>query len=177
MAKYKSITQKAIDHFNNLKVPNIIIDPETGCHNWKGSCSPKGYAQLVLYVRNTKIGHNSYRSINELYRVNRIAYAIAHPSENIDHRVIRHTCDNPKCCNPDHLLSGTQSENILDKIKRGRQASGSNIASSKLTEDKVKELRKDRVAGMTYKKLAIKYGVTYNAVYSVINGLTWKHLR
>jgi hypothetical protein len=31
-----------------------------------------------------------------------------------------HTCDNRRCCNPDHLFAGTQSANILDCTKKGR---------------------------------------------------------
>lgn len=34
--------------------------------------------------------------------------------------VIRHTCDVSLCVNPDHLLSGTQADNIQDCIERGR---------------------------------------------------------
>lgn len=36
--------------------------------------------------------------------------------------VIRHTCDNPICCNPSHLIGGTQTDNIRDKTTRNRQA-------------------------------------------------------
>ena len=34
--------------------------------------------------------------------------------------VIRHTCDNRRCCNPDHLIPGTHTENMADMISRGR---------------------------------------------------------
>ncbi len=34
--------------------------------------------------------------------------------------VVRHTCDNPICCNPAHLVMGTQAENIADREARGR---------------------------------------------------------
>lgn len=34
--------------------------------------------------------------------------------------VVRHTCDNPICTNPDHLIAGTQLDNMNDRRVRGR---------------------------------------------------------
>ena len=34
--------------------------------------------------------------------------------------VVMHTCDNPSCVNPDHLVNGTVQENNLDKHLKGR---------------------------------------------------------
>lgn len=35
-------------------------------------------------------------------------------------RVVRHSCDNRKCWNPHHLLSGTHAQNTEDMMQRGR---------------------------------------------------------
>lgn len=34
--------------------------------------------------------------------------------------VVRHACDRPECCNPGHLLVGTQKDNAKDASKRDR---------------------------------------------------------
>lgn len=34
--------------------------------------------------------------------------------------VVRHSCDQPRCCNPAHLSAGTQADNIADMVARGR---------------------------------------------------------
>lgn len=44
--------------------------------------------------------------------------------EYVDHKlVVRHSCDNPICCNPAHLQVGTQGENIQDQYDRKRRCS------------------------------------------------------
>lgn len=34
--------------------------------------------------------------------------------------LVRHKCDNAGCCNPFHLVVGTQQQNVADAIRRGR---------------------------------------------------------
>lgn len=34
---------------------------------------------------------------------------------------ILHRCDNPRCCNPEHLFLGTKKHNTDDMINKGRQ--------------------------------------------------------
>ncbi len=54
--------------------------------------------------------------------------------------VIRHTCDVPHCFNPDHLIEGTQAENMADAVRRGRRNAGKDkLTIRKRAEHTLKE--------------------------------------
>jgi cysteinyl-tRNA synthetase len=59
--------------------------------------------------------------VNGTYKAaHRVAYELHHKYTLSKDEVIMHTCDNPSCCNPNHLRKGTQSDNVLDKMTKGR---------------------------------------------------------
>lgn len=70
-----------------------------GCWNWNKSCSSSGYGQFTK----NKVYHNTHRYVYE--KIN---------SKIESEYIVRHTCHNRKCCNPDHLIAGTHKENYGD---------------------------------------------------------------
>jgi hypothetical protein len=105
---------------------------------------------------------------------------------------ICHNCDNPTCCNPTHLFTGTKTDNIQDAKRKNRLATGmrngrythpessargSQNPRTKLTPALVIAIRSDHVLGnMTLRKLAIRYGVAKTTIRMVIKRITWKHI-
>jgi hypothetical protein len=89
-----------------------------------------------------------------------------------------HTCDNPGCVNPWHLFLGTDKDNALDKIQKGRQPRGEDSPRSKLTEDQVREILslKTNERGLAT-RVANTFGVSRRTVGFIWSGATWKHLR
>ncbi len=86
-----------------------------GCWLWTAKLDHDGYAVMWLDREHTN------------YRAARLAYELAGGSVPPGH-VIRHRCDNPACVNSDHLLTGTQTENMMDAVERGRLEPTSNLA-------------------------------------------------
>lgn len=74
-----------------------IVDPETGCWTWTGSCNLAGYGQTGINYR--------------LVMVHRIAKQIF---DGFDETLtLDHLCRNHACWNPAHLDPCTLAENIL----------------------------------------------------------------
>jgi HNH endonuclease len=83
-----------------------LVRTESGCLEWTGA-TLKGYGQIgdgrqVLYTH-------------------RVAFMLAN-GEIPDGMDVLHHCDNPPCCEPDHLFAGTALDNSTDMIAKGRGA-------------------------------------------------------
>ena len=94
---------------------------------------------------------------------------------------VLHKCDNPICCNPDHLFLGTQLDNIADMQKKGRNrglrhAVGEGNNSAKLTEDGVRDIRSRAENGEKLYEIAFSYGMTRQAIANCVFRRTWKHV-
>ena len=78
--------------------------------------------------------------------------------------VVRHTCDNPRCINPEHLLAGTQKDNMRDCVERGRRTPPPR--HNKLSQEQVLEIRRGNTSA---KDLAERFGVSKVTIYNVRN--------
>ena len=111
----------------------------------------------------------------------RVAYAISH-GPLLDGQVVRHTCDNPPCCRPDHLVVGTIADNNADMVERGRNATeqlvhrGATNVNAKLTDALVAELRAAWRGGESIKSIVRRTGLAVGTVHPMLHGKTWKHV-
>lgn len=90
---------------------------------------------------------------------------------------VLHHCDNPPCCNPNHLFLGTPKDNARDKESKGRgnQAKGEAAHLSKLKENEVLEIRA-QYGTIDPNRLCKMYGIARNTLDHVIARRTWKHI-
>lgn len=138
-----------------------LVRAENGCLLWTGPTDKDGYG-----MRGARIGER---------RAHRYAYARVNGPipEGV---IIRHECDTPACCEPEHLIPGDQLQNIADKISRDRQAKGSRIGKALLTEDMVREIRALYSSGMTQTQIAGMFPVTQSSVSLIVLRKQWKHI-
>jgi hypothetical protein len=86
-----------------LKHRNIT---ERGCWEWTLSVSKSGYGKVKWRPRDL--------------RVHRVAMHLWNGFDLEDSRIVCHSCDNPRCFNPDHIWVGTHSENQQDSVRKKR---------------------------------------------------------
>lgn len=89
--------------------------------------------------------------------------------------VVRHTCDNPMCINPDHLIDGTHADNVRDRVSRGRTARGINNGRAKLRLETIRHIIEHELH-MADADLAKKYNVTRRVFYDIRRGKTWRQI-
>ena len=138
-----------------------VSDPSS-CWEWTGAKKFGGYGE---------IGHEGKNK-----SAHRLAYEFAN-GPIPEGLFVCHRCDNPACVNPSHLFVGTQLENALDCVEKGRMPRGNNRAFSKLTDSQVLEIRARYSSGSVYQAdLASEYGVSESNISAIVRRVKWKHL-
>lgn len=122
--------------------------PTTGCWHWTGNITPTGYGRMSQIP------------------VHRYSYEL-HNGPVPKGLVVRHKCDNPRCCNPTHLETGTRADNNRDRHQRGRSK------SDKLTDAQAYDIKYNLRA----RDAIIKYSfVSETTITRIRTGKIWKHI-
>lgn len=147
-----------------VKVPKSGPDD---CWEWVSTRSGKNYGLLHFMPERGK-RHYLY--------AHRVSYFIAHKylPEEMD---VLHTCDNPPCCNPNHLFLGTQKDNVADMVAKGRQLRGAKVYTNKLTPEEVQQIRilhfRDN---LNYVELGRRFHVSDEQARCICLFVYWKYL-
>lgn len=154
----KGRPEPAVDRFYQ----KYVVDDETGCWNWTDCLNNKGYGWVY------------WRGPDRMERTlaHRFSWEI-HNGLIPDGLIIRHKCDNPKCVNPSHLESGTRLDNQRDMVERGRSCTGTKNGVAKLTDDDIRAIRASD-EGLT--ACGRRFGITYQNVWMIQTGRTWRHV-
>lgn len=124
-----------------------IPEPNSGCWLWEGSQNGNGYG-LAFLDGKTVIG---------AHRAMLIAHSVPVGADD----VVRHRCDNPSCVNPEHLVVGTQAENLADMCAKGRHG------KSYVLEPEVRQMIREKGFGFPAAGLAELFGVSVKTIRNI----------
>jgi len=158
----------------------VVKIPGIECWVWNGTLQPKGYGYF----------HSKIRGYGGAHRFSHLI----HKGEVPPGQLVCHSCDQPWCVNPAHLFAGTPLDNMLDKVKKGRQAKGDALskkmrassrenlvrgeksAKAKLTSGQVLEIRRLCSEKTDQRDVAKMYGISQSAVSLIVCRKNWAHI-
>jgi hypothetical protein len=131
------------------------------CWLWTGPMNRYGYGMFKVQEKNVSA-----------HRVSWLLAGNTIPEGNL----IRHKCRNRHCVNPEHLETGTQTDNMRDKVRDGTTPNfkGINHPRVELTEVQVREIRARYTENQ--RELAKEYGISQGTIGDIIHRRTWSHL-
>lgn len=107
----------------------VDVGEPTQCWLWRGGTGASG--------------HGRFKADGKLVSPHRFAWTLAYgpipEGEGYHGTVIRHGCDNPRCCNPYHLRAGTQLDNVRDMDTKGRRI----VHGSRFTDEQLRAIAAD----------------------------------
>lgn len=136
------------------------VEKTDACWLWKGALDKDGYGSAKLRGRRAEKAH-------------RLSYRLRHGDTPRDMHVC-HSCDNPRCVNPDHLFLGDAKANKADCVSKGRHIKGTDLYwKAKLTPEQVRAIRADQRPS---RAVAHEYGVSDVNVQLIRKRAIWKHI-
>ncbi len=130
---------------------------------------PQLIAIGYLMVRPTLNGKNV-----SIYVHDAVAVAFIGPKPEGAH--VNHKDGNKTNNRADNLEYTTRAGNMAHAAEAGLMVRGQDHPRAKLTDERVRSLRADRTAGLSFSRLAKKYGVSIATAFHAANGTNWKHI-
>lgn len=156
---------------------HVVKGSDDACWMWGGHRSRFGYGRLA---------HHDAGGIKRILAAHRVSWQVARgpipPGQ-----CVLHKCDNPPCCNPEHLFLGTPADNNRDRHQKGRSAMGARAGSvvhmkamrrgeshpsTRVSDADVAEIRRAYAAKeATQVELGRRFGLRDTHVSNIVRGL------
>ena len=158
--------------FAESYIKHHCIRNANGCWEWQRSTDKRGY------------GIMKHRYLGKDWMYTHRAMWTCLNGTIPEGMILLHSCDNPKCCNVEHLSLGTHKDNTADMLAKGRQKSKLKDKDVLLIKETLKFIDrynqekniKDGKISVTYAKIAECFNVSTATIKLIHKGKTWKHI-
>jgi HNH endonuclease len=126
----------------------------------------------------TQEGYGIFQVAGRAVKAHRVAYFLS-TGRNPSSHLACHTCDNPPCCNPQHLFPGDWKSNQEDCVAKDRKnpARGTQFRRALFTDEQIMEIRTLYETGtIAQADIAAQYGCSRRTISAIIRGVNWSHL-
>ena len=156
------VDAKTIDRFfSKIDMPKDA----NRCWRWSGHKSYSGYGR--------------FRLGGKIKKAHRVSWELLRGEIPKGYQIL-HACDNPECCNPLHLSTGTHEDNMRDKALKGRvrvdAIRGEMNGMSKLTKEKVLAIRDLCSSGFSQYLIADRFGMSQGVISKIARKESWTHI-
>jgi hypothetical protein len=135
----------------------------------------RGPDECWPWLASTRNGYGQFWMRGKNFVASRVAFFLAHGRWPVADAL--HSCDNPPCCNPNHLRDGTDSDNAQDKLERGRHVANpgqthGNAIFSDAQAERIRALK----GRLSQARLARLLGCAQTTISYIQSGNGWRHL-
>ena len=123
-------------------------------------------------------GYGNFRFRKKPWPAHRVVWVLNH-GEIPKGMYICHKCDNPPCCNPDHLFMGTPKENTADMFNKGynhNHLRGSNHPLARFNENEILEIKKLLHHGVKQTHIARMFNTRQSHISKIKRNEIWGYL-
>lgn len=145
---------------------HIKINKITGCWEYIGAPDKNGYHKFTINRNGKQIQIKAHRAAIEM------ATGILVPKD----KCVCHKCDNPPCCNPNHLKVGSNQDNYNDMRNNGRdkKAKGEQAGNARYNWKIINKIRElDNTGKYTQQQLADKFDTIQSYISQIILNKRW----
>jgi hypothetical protein len=142
---------KHINSLEEMKARAVIT--ATGCWEWPDR-TDKNYGRLMIKGHTIPAHRKAWEFVHGVIP---------------DRLLICHRCDNPPCCNPDHLFLGTHRDNVRDAQKKDRIQRGARHYRATLTSEQVQAIfRSYYLEGVPVRRLEQVYSAKRQTIEAIL---------